>query len=199
MASYYWHQFRRYLDDGQIMWDTRLGSFKNILYFMNNIHSSIKFTSDCSCTEVVYLDIRILKGQKRFETIVFYKETDSDIFLNFKSCHPRHVKENIPFNLAKRIRMLTDNDESCRDEMNSLALKFKNARYPTGLIGTAVESALKRDPKDLREGTRAAADEGDLLTFVHFYDPSLPQIFSEVGKLISRIFATQELKPTFGG
>ena len=51
----------------------------------------------------------------------------------------------------------------------------------------------------IRKGTGAATDEGDLLTFVHFYDPSLPQIFSEVSKLIYRIFSTQELKPIFGG
>ena len=199
VASYFWDQFRRYLDDGQIMWDMRLGSFKNILYYMNNVHPSIKFTSECSSTEVVYLDIRILKGMKGFKTVVYNKETDSDTFLNFNSCHPRHVKENIPFNLARRIRMLTDDDESCRDEMNSLTIKFKNALYPSGLIRTAVETAFKKDPKDLRKGTSGAADENDLLTFVHFYDPTLPQIYSEVTKLISRIFATRELKPIFGG
>ena len=199
VASYFWHQFRRYLDDGQIMWDTRLGNFKNIVYYMNNVHASIKFTSECSSTEVVYLDIRILKGNKGFQTVVYNKETDSDTFLNFNSSHPRHVKENIPFNLARRIRMLTDDDESCRDEMNSLTMKFKNAQYPNGLIRTAVETAFKRDPKDLRKGTSRAADEGDLLTFVHFYDPTLPQIFSEVNKLISRIYTTRDLKPIFGG
>ena len=39
----------------------------------------------------------------------------------------------------------------------------------------------------------------DSIPFVHFYDPSLPNIFSEVKTLISRIFTSGDLRPIFGG
>ena len=50
VACYFWRQFRRYLDDGQIMWDTRLGNFKEVVYYLKNINGSIKFTVSSSFT-----------------------------------------------------------------------------------------------------------------------------------------------------
>ena len=100
------------------MWDTRLGSFKDVLFYLNRINKSIKFTASCSTKEIVFLDVRVLKTESGFEIIVFNKETDADNYLNFTSCHPRHTKENIPFNLARRVRALTDDNIKCMEEMN---------------------------------------------------------------------------------
>jgi hypothetical protein len=34
---------------------------------------------------------------------IFSKDTDTHMYLNFSSSHPKHIKINIPFNLASRI------------------------------------------------------------------------------------------------
>ena len=126
--------------------------------------------------------------------------TDADSYLNFQSCHPRHTKENIPFNLARRVRALTDDDFNCEKEMNALAKKLANSNFPLGMVRTAIMSAFNNDPKDLRkQSLNKSSDEVDSISFVHFYDPSLPKIFSEVKTLISRIFTSGDLRPIFGG
>ena len=46
-----------------------------------------------------------LKGicNTSISTDIYFKSTDSKQYLNFKSCHPKHTKVNIPFSLARRI------------------------------------------------------------------------------------------------
>ena len=80
-AHYFWQYYRRYLDDGQIMWDSRLGNFQEILNIMNNLHPMLKFTSEKSMDKLIYLDITIIKKMidlklrftiKRLILILFY-------------------------------------------------------------------------------------------------------------------------------
>ena len=99
------------------------------------------------------------------------------------------------------MRALTDDDFNCEKEMNALALKLANSNFPLGMVRTAIMSAFDNDPKDLRKQSlnNKSSDEVDSISFVHFYDPSLPKIFSEVKALISRIFTSGDLRPIFGG
>ena len=98
------------------------------------------------------------------------------------------------------MRALTDDDFNCEKEMNALAKKLANSNFPLGMVRTAIMSAFNNDPKDLRkQSLNKSSDEVDSISFVHFYDPSLPKIFSEVKTLISRIFTSGDLRPIFGG
>ena len=70
VTCFLWRHFRRYLEDGQIMWDTRSGRF-----YLNRINNFIKFTASCSTKEIVFLDVRVLKTENGFETIVFNRDS----------------------------------------------------------------------------------------------------------------------------
>ena len=75
VASYFWKNYRRYLDDGQIMWDPQLGDFNTVLGLMNQLHPSIQFTSVCDNSKLVYLNVSILKTDQGFKTEIYNKET----------------------------------------------------------------------------------------------------------------------------
>ena len=47
-----------------------------IISYLNNIHSTIKFTSDRSTTSIPYPDVNIQLENKRIETDLFCKPTD---------------------------------------------------------------------------------------------------------------------------
>ena len=54
----------------------------------------------------IYLDVHIyLEVLIRISTNnnIITKDTDTHTYLNFRSSHPKHIKINIPFNLASRI------------------------------------------------------------------------------------------------
>ena len=120
VASFFWKNYRRYLDDGQIMWDSRLGDFSNILALMNQLHPSIKFTSICDHFKLVYLNVTVLKTNVGFKTEIYNKDTDSDAYLPFGSSHPHHCKVAIPFELARCVRTLTDSNDTVKTKLNEL-------------------------------------------------------------------------------
>ena len=47
----------------------------------------------------------------KVETDIYYKKINNHEYLNYNSHHPTHIKNNIPFNLAKRIIVFCFNPE----------------------------------------------------------------------------------------
>ena len=41
VALYFYDNYKRYLDDGMMFWDTRLGDFKDVLNIMNSVYPTI--------------------------------------------------------------------------------------------------------------------------------------------------------------
>ena len=66
--------YRRYLDDGQIMWDTRVGNFENVFEQLNSLHPMLKFTCEQDKYKLVYLDVTILKTETGIETEIYNKK-----------------------------------------------------------------------------------------------------------------------------
>ena len=81
VAHYFWKHYRRFLDDGQIMWDSRLCDFDLILQRLNNLHPSIQFTSECEEFKLVFLNVTVIKTKTGFITEIYNKDTDSDTYL----------------------------------------------------------------------------------------------------------------------
>ena len=198
VASYFWNFYSRYLDDGFIFWDKRLGEFSEIFEILNTMHPSLKFTIERSDTSLKFLDVVVYKTQSGFKTVVNCKDTDSGTYLPFKSAHPRNCKINIPFNMARRIRALTDDDNLMRDKMRDLSAKLEEGGYPMGVIRSAVQMAVGLSVSDLRS-SRPRSDEEDLMTFVHTYDPAYPGLLNDIKSRISRLFTSKECRPIFGG
>ena len=180
------------------MWDTRLCDFELVLIRMNRLHPSIEFTSECSDTRLVYLNVTVLKTKTGFKTEIFNKLTDSDTYLPFTSSHPRHCRENIPFGLARSVRALTDDNETVLLKLEELRSKLERCKYPQGLVATAIQSAMILNKDELRQvkDTEPSLNE---IAFVHQYDPSLPQLFPLLKEYTSRLYTSRDLKPIFEG
>ena len=199
VAHYFWRHYRRYLDDGQIMWDTRLGSFENVFSHMNSLHPMLKFTCEHDREKLVYLDVTILKCETGIETEIYNKETDVDTILPHDSCHPRHTVKAIPFNLARRVVTLTDDPARAAIKLEALRAKLIRCRYPVGLVDTAISSARQLQTSELRKAKRKEwNDQTQSLTFVHTYDPTLPDLVPQIKDAISRIYTSREVKHIFG-
>ena len=198
VASHFWTHYRRFLDDGQIMWDSRLCDFKEVFNRMNLLHPSISFTCDNDSSKLVYLNVTILKTKFGFKTEIFNKDTDSDTYLPFNSSHPRSCREAIPFELARSVVKLTDNSETASIKLTELQARLVRCDYPAGLVETAMQSARSLNKYDLRV-VNTKKDDDEVTPFVHTFDPGLPQIFSTIQGITSRLYTSSELKPIFGG
>ena len=139
--------FFRYMDDGFIALAQNIDaiSLRNAL---NDLHPSIKFTMETGkmksdTTESLnFLDIEIILNNGKFvSTDIFYKETNPHDYLNFHSAHPKHIKDTIPFNLAKRIIVFVTEEDTTKKRLNELKQWLINCDYPLRVINKAFEKA----------------------------------------------------------
>ena len=89
----------RFLDDCFILWNSTVPVDK-LWEELNSIHPKIQFTMECCVTQLPFLDVLVKLNDGWISTDIYFKPTDTLFYLNFKSCHPKHTKVNIPFCLA---------------------------------------------------------------------------------------------------
>ena len=53
-----------------------------------------------------YLYVRVELESGKLQTDVYSKPTDTHQYLDFKSCHPAHVKKAIPYDQALRLKQV---------------------------------------------------------------------------------------------
>ena len=87
------------------------GPVSEFIEILNSLDANINFTYESNEIGLPFLQLFIYKTPSTVATDIYYKETDSHDYLPFKSCHPRHTLENIPFNLARNICTLVDDPD----------------------------------------------------------------------------------------
>ena len=117
---------------------------------MNNLHIDIKFILQFSNTEQSFLDVLVKNRDGKIETDIYYKDTDSKQYLLFYSCHPRHTKINIPYNLARRLRTIVSEEQILQRRMQELKTFLIKQNYPTQIIEHGVQKAMSLDKNVLR-------------------------------------------------
>lgn len=196
VALYFSDNYRRFLDDGFILWDTRLGNFQQVFNIMNNMYPSIKFTMEQSESSLQYLDIEVYKTPEGIKTKAFTKPTDSGTFLPFDSCHPHHCKINIPFNMARRVKALTDDPTIVVEKMQELKIKLHNCGYPIKTINLAIEQASQLNTQELLVKS-PKPEQQNSICFVNTFDPFYPTLFGEIKGFFNKLKTNFETKQVF--
>ena len=68
---------------------------------------------------------------------------DSEQYVHYSSCHTAHIKKNIPFNLARRVCTIVDDEESKTEHLNKLQVTLRNQGYPKWLVNSSITEAIK--------------------------------------------------------
>ena len=126
--------YKRYMDDGTIPLPTVIDR-TIFLHCLNSLHKDIIFTleeptinKDKNTQSINFLDIKIIEDKSNvITTEIYYKNTNSHQYLDYNSQHPKHTKENIPMNLAKKIITFNSNDEKVEEDLEDLEKWLKNA------------------------------------------------------------------------
>ena len=143
--------FKRYVDDGWTFWPNYLDM--NILIdILGNLHPNIKYTVERGKVEGHiqrrnFLDVMvILHDNRTVETEIYYKATNNHHYLEYNSFHPQHVKDNIPYTLAKRILVFTTCDTKVTQELKRLSTWLHESGYPISVIKKATHNARLQGP-----------------------------------------------------
>ena len=148
-------QYKRYMDDGSTLLPKTIKHDK-FLSCLNNLHPDTVFTIepatntiiDCKPVQKVnFLDITIILYENgKIETDIHYKPTNSHKYLNYNSFHPTHCKDNIPFNLAKRIIVFVTNSDKMELRLRELEAWLIECNYPRSIINKGIHNARLQGP-----------------------------------------------------
>ena len=136
------HTWLRYIDDIFMIWTEGLDNLKIFIDYLNNIHSTIKFTSSHSSTNIPFLDVSVsLTNDGSISTDLYTKPTDKHQHLLYSSCHPLHTKKAIPFSLALRLRRICSTDATFHTRTARLTTYLLKRGYNRNFVNKQIRRA----------------------------------------------------------
>ena len=162
--------FKRYIDDCFQPWP-RSVDINIFLDLLNDLHPDINFTMEKGVAhtrfsvKLNFLDITIILHQDgRIETDIYYKDTNTHDYLDYHSSHPKHVKDNIPFTLAKKIHVFCSDPVTEDNRLEELRQHLLKCNYDPRIIDRGFRNAFLQGPAPPK------ADKN--ITFVSTFSPN---------------------------
>ena len=148
-------QYFRFVDDGITALPNEIQPevFQNIL---NSMHPQIQFTITKPTQAMIkekifhyneFLSIKVYVSESGdILTDIHYKETNTHDYLHYESHHPIHIKNNIPYVLAKNIIVATSDDDMTENNLKDLVSWLLNCGYPLQVINRGIHNARLQGP-----------------------------------------------------
>ena len=167
-------QYRRYQDDILLINQHNVDS-KQLLDLFNDLHPLLKFLLENFSSTIPFLDVLIKIIGLRLETSIYHKPTDSFNYLHFASNHPSHIKRNIPYSLARRIKGIVSTKKERIAAYIDLKRRLQKKSYPSKLINDAVIKA-EQTPRSTIINCNSTKNAKEITTLVTTHHPILDNI-----------------------
>ena len=179
-----------------MIWTEGLDNLKIFIDYLNNIHSTIKFTSSHSSTNIPFLDVNVsLTNDGNTSTDLYTKPTDKHQHLLYSSCHPLHTKKAIPFSLALRLRRICSTDATFHTRTAQLATYLLKRGYNRNFVNKQIRRAadiprqLTLQTKDINKPKR--------IPFITTFNPCLPHISHIIKQHFNLLLSSNRCKSVF--
>uniref|UniRef100_A0A5S6R5A3 Reverse transcriptase domain-containing protein n=1 Tax=Trichuris muris TaxID=70415 RepID=A0A5S6R5A3_TRIMR len=128
--------FKRYVDDIFVL--IKKGNEEKFLKHLNSLFRNvIIFTMEKEKGNMLpFLDVQIMRRNNSLKTTVYRKPTDSGLFLNYTSHHPKSVFFGIVNGMVKRALELCD-EEFLHHELKHIERVLCQNGYPRNLVRSA--------------------------------------------------------------
>ena len=190
------HTWLRYIADIFMIWTDGLNNLKIFIDYLNNIHSTIKFTSSHSFTNIPFLDFSVsLTDDGSLSTDLYTKPTDKHQHLLYSSCHPLHTKKAIPFSQALRLRRICSTNATFNTRAAQLTTYLLKRGYNRNFVTKQIRRAsdiprrLTLQTKDVNKPKR--------IPFITSFNPSLPRISNIIKKHYNLLLSSNRCKNVF--
>ena len=190
--------FKRFLDDCFILFTHSDDDLKKLHKCLNKLHPSIKYTMEQNKSQLPFLDTLIINNRGKIQTDIFYKPTDSKQYLLYTSCHPKHTRNSIPYNLARRLKMIVSEETTLNSRLNELKIYLTKRKYPLKLIEDAIAKVHFLDRRTLLSNHKKS-EESDMIPYVTTFNPNNPEIYPNIKQFKSILQRNHELHEIFRG
>lgn len=180
----------RYLDDCWLIWKKRYGDHKLLLFTLNSLNPSIKFTSESNASCLNFLDVMVYIDleSKTLKTDIYRKPTDTMSYVPFNSAHPRHILKNIPYNLIFRIKRIVSDQHKRNIRYLEIKDKLIQLKYPLTLINDAIRKAesVNRGPTNNTTSNVISTK----IPYIETFNKNNPNTFRDIIKPITYTLKT---------
>ena len=181
------------MDDSFLIWKKSEEDLRKLHLLLNNLHENIKFTIESSHEKPPFLDVLLYKQGNSLNTDIFYEETDTNQYLNFNSCHPKHTKTNVPYCLARRICSIVSYEERRKKRLLELEEFLERQNYPRNVILKGIEKATSLSVAELRSRKEKIENE-KALPLVITHNPNNPQVINKIKRDIQFLNNSEKMK-----
>ena len=108
-----WFRFR---DDTMVLWRGSVERLQAFFKALNEYDSHLRFTMEVGGRSLHFLDLLLTVVNNRLERSVYSKPTDTHLYLNSESSHPRNQIRGIARGVALRLRRICSNDEDFKEK-----------------------------------------------------------------------------------
>ena len=142
--------WKRFIDDVLGLFKGNEAEFEDLVEWLNSIMKGVvKFKSNYSTEKVEFLDLIISIEGGKLKTNLFIKPSNLQLFLDFKSNHPKHCKIGIVYGQALRIIERCSDLADANLHLDKLKGKLFERNYPVGVVEKQFDRAKKQNRKQL--------------------------------------------------
>lgn len=165
----------RYVDDMFFVWPENIRPVEELHQHLNSIAPCTQFTIEKEKDGCIpFLDVLVKRKEGRVETEVYRKPTDTGLYLNYNSNHPKAVKNGIVNLLLSRAESHSSTPSAYKKEVREVEKIMKKNEYPTELV---------RNIKNKRQqGKHKENKEKPVATMVLPYIPRLSEKIQRIAK-----------------
>ena len=117
------------------------------------------------------LDTLLIKENGQLQTDIYYKQTDSKQYLSYTSCHPKHTRNSIPYNLARKLKMIILENNTLLVRLEELKLFLLKQNYPPSLIEDSISKLKDFNSPDLLKPKASISKDSNLIPYVTTFKP----------------------------
>ena len=171
-SQYIEENFKRFLDDCFILFTKSDIELEKLYQYLNNLHPSLKFTMDSNTNQLPFLDTMVINNGGKIQTDIYYKPTDSKQYLLYTPCHPKHTRNSIPYNLARRLKTIVSDEDTLNIRLGDLKKYLLKRKYPVKLIEDAISKVHSLDRRKLLSKSDKT-DETNTIPYVTTFNPEI--------------------------
>ena len=143
------------------------------------------------------MDVKIQLFEGGLCTDVYCKKTDTRQYLDYASCHPRHVKKGVPYSQALKLRRICDSEKVFENRVIELKSYLTKRGFKSGEVDNQLQIAREVDRSSLlSRDWRRGNSEGRVTLSIDFH-PAFFRIGYKMRELVNILHALDDMRQTF--
>ena len=189
--------YGRYRDDCFALWEGNSEKLHQFFDFINSLDNDLKFTMEIGNKELCFLDVKISIIDRKLETTVYSKPTDSHLYLHATSCHNQSSITGIPKGVSLRLRRLCSTDVEYDKQSKEYTDHLKLRGYNENMVSKSFENTRKTSRFDARKKVENKRNTNAPIIFSTAFNPRGPNVKEVVNRFLPLLQNVPNLKDMF--